>query len=66
LRGKVLPVGGIKEKVLAARRSGIHSVLLPLQNRRDLDSIQPEIVKDLNVIFADTVEEVFELVFGKS
>ena len=60
LRGKVLPVGGIKEKVLAARRAGIHNILLPAQNRHDLDAIQPEILSDLNIILADTVEDVIE------
>jgi ATP-dependent Lon protease len=64
LRGKVLPVGGIKEKVLAARRAGIHNVLLPAQNRRDLDEIQPEILSDLNILFADTVDEVLEIAFS--
>lgn len=63
LRGKVLPVGGIKEKVLAARRAGIHNILLPAQNRRDLDAVQPEILSDLNVIFADNMDEVMELAF---
>ncbi|HKP51617.1 MAG TPA: endopeptidase La [Chloroflexia bacterium] len=64
LRGKVLPVGGIKEKVLAARRAGIHNVLLPAQNRRDLDAIQPEIISDLNILFADTVDEVLDIAFS--
>jgi ATP-dependent Lon protease len=63
LRGKVLPVGGIKEKVLAAKRAGIHNVLLPTQNRRDLDAIEPETISGLNIIFADTVDEAMEAAF---
>ncbi len=58
LRGKVLPVGGIKEKVLAARRAGIRTIILPRRNERDLDDIQPEVRKELEMIFVDTVDEV--------
>jgi ATP-dependent Lon protease len=63
LRGRVLPVGGIKEKVLAARRAGVHKVVLPAQNRRDLDDVQPEILQDLKLIFVDTMDEVLEAAF---
>jgi ATP-dependent Lon protease len=58
LRGKVLPVGGIKEKVLAARRAGIHTVLLPRRNERDLEDIAPELRQELEFVFVDTVDEV--------
>ena len=58
LRGKVLPVGGIKEKVLAARRAGIKTIILPRRNERDLEDIQPEVRKELEMIFVDTVDEV--------
>ncbi len=58
LRGKVLPVGGIKEKVLAARRAGIHTVILPRRNERDLEDIAPELRKELEFVFVDTVDEV--------
>jgi ATP-dependent Lon protease len=58
LRGKVLPVGGIKEKVLAARRAGIRTVLLPRRNEHDLDDIPPELRAEMETIFVDTVEEV--------
>ena len=66
LRGKILPVGGIKEKVLAARRAGLRRVLIPAQNRADLDSLQPEILSDLQVIEADTMDEVLAAAFGAS
>jgi ATP-dependent Lon protease len=58
LRGKVLPVGGIKEKVLAARRAGIHTVILPRRNERDLEDIAPELRQELEFLFVDTVDEV--------
>ena len=58
LRGKVLPVGGIKEKVLAARRAGIKTIILPRRNERDLEDIQPEVRNELEMIFVDTVDEV--------
>jgi ATP-dependent Lon protease len=58
LRGKVLPVGGIKEKVLAARRAGIRTVILPRRNEHDLDDIPAELRNEMHVIFVDTIDEV--------
>ncbi len=58
LRGKVLPVGGIKEKVLAARRAGITTMILPRRNERDLEDIPPEALKEMEMIFVDTVDDV--------
>ena len=58
LRGKVLPVGGIKEKVLAARRAGIRTVILPRRNEHDLDDIPPELRAEMQAIFVDTVDDV--------
>src|SRR5216684_4219801 len=58
LRGKVLPVGGIKEKVLAARRAGIKTIILPRRNERDLEDIPKEVRNELEMIFVDTVDEV--------
>lgn len=59
LSGKVLPVGGIKEKVLAARRAGIKTVILPDRNRKDLlEDIPEELRRDMSFIFAKTVDEV--------
>jgi ATP-dependent Lon protease len=58
LRGKVLPIGGIKEKVLAAARFGLKTVILPKHNESDLDEV-PEIVRDtMHFILVDTVDEV--------
>ena len=61
LRGKVLPVGGIKEKVLAARRVGIQNVILPTRNKKDLVDIPSPLMEGMHFYFVDNVEEVLEL-----
>jgi ATP-dependent Lon protease len=58
LRGKVLPVGGIKEKVLAAHRAGIRSVILPARNERDLEDVPAELRRQVEFIFVHDAEEV--------
>jgi ATP-dependent Lon protease len=58
LRGKVLPVGGIKEKVLAAHRAGIRSIILPRLNERDVEDVPEELRKQVRFIFVDDAEEV--------
>jgi ATP-dependent Lon protease len=65
LRGAVLPVGGIKEKVLAAHRAGIKKVLLPNKCKKDLIEVPDEIKNDLEFVFVARVEEVLEETFGK-
>jgi len=60
LRGKVLPVGGIKEKVLAARRAGIKTVIMPRRNENDLEDIPAEVRAEMQMIFVDTVDEVLD------
>jgi len=60
LRGRVLPVGGIKAKVLAAARAGIERVILPGRNRKDLSEVPAEVLERLDVRFADTVDEAIE------
>jgi len=60
LRGKVLPVGGIKEKLLAAKRAGIRRVLLPEQNRRDVVEIPAELLKGLELDYVGTVDDVLD------
>jgi ATP-dependent Lon protease len=57
LRGKVLPVGGIKEKVLAAKRAGIERVVLPERNRRDVEDISSDLLDGLELCFVGTIEE---------
>ena len=58
LRGKVLPVGGIKEKVLAAHRAGIKTIVLPSENKKDLEEIPAHVQRDLKFRFVDTMDEV--------
>jgi ATP-dependent Lon protease len=58
LRGKILPVGGIKEKVLAAHRAGVRAVILPRHNERDLEDVAAEIRRDLEVVFVDDAADV--------
>jgi ATP-dependent Lon protease len=58
LRGAVLPVGGIKEKCVAAARSGIRTVILPARNRRDLDDIPESVRAKLEFVWADKIEDV--------
>ncbi len=60
LRGKVLPVGGIKEKVLAAKRAGIRSVVLPERNQRDVEEIAPHLLKGLEIHYVDTIGAALE------
>jgi ATP-dependent Lon protease len=59
LRGKILPVGGIKEKVLAAARSGVKTVILPDQNRKDIADVPPEIRRKVKFRFVKTIAEAF-------
>ncbi len=61
LRGKVLPIGGVKEKLLAAHRLGLHTVLLPKDNEKDLADIPPEIQAQLKIHFVQSMDEVLQL-----
>lgn len=61
LRGKVLPIGGLKEKSLAAYREGIYTVIMPKANERDLDEIAPEIKAKMKFIPVDTIDEVLKI-----
>jgi ATP-dependent Lon protease len=62
LTGLVLPIGGVKEKVLAARRVGIRRVILPRGNQKDLRDLPEEVRKEMEFIFADRVEDVLRAV----
>jgi ATP-dependent Lon protease len=61
LRGLVLPVGGIKEKVLAAHRAGIKKIVLPRWNKKDLADIPPKVQKDIHFFFVDDMLEVLKI-----
>jgi len=63
LSGLVLPVGGIKEKILAARRAGIRRVILPKANQKDLKEVPEQVRSDMSFIFVDTIEEVLPAAF---
>jgi ATP-dependent Lon protease len=65
LRGKVLPVGGIREKLLAARRAGIKDIILSKKNQRDVDEINKEYLKNICIHYVDTVDEVLEIALLK-
>jgi ATP-dependent Lon protease len=61
LRGRVLPVGGLREKVLAAHRAGLKTVLLPLRNQKDLVEVPKRARSDLNLIPVQHMDEVLEI-----
>ncbi|MAE86861.1 MAG: endopeptidase La [Flammeovirgaceae bacterium] len=61
LRGKVLPVGGIKEKILAARRAGIKEIIMCERNKKDLEEVNEKYIKGLEIHFVSTVEDVLEI-----
>ena len=63
LRGRVLPVGGIKEKILAAKRSGIHTIVISEENRKDVEDINPVYVKGLSFVYVKTIDEVIGYIF---
>ena len=61
LRGNVLPIGGLKEKSISAHRAGIKTIVIPHDNEKDLDEI-PDVVKEnVEIIFADRIEEVLQV-----
>jgi ATP-dependent Lon protease len=60
LRGQVLPIGGVKEKVLAAHRSGLKTVILPSRNEADLEDLPEEVRKDIKFVFVQTVDDVLD------
>jgi len=65
LRGDVLPVGGIKEKILAARRAGIKELILCSKNKQDVDEIKADYIKGLTIHYVDTMKEVIDLALTK-
>ena len=64
LRGRVLPVGGIKEKILAAKRSGIHTIVISEENRKDVEDINPVYVKGLSFVYVKSIDEVIDYIFN--
>ena len=64
LRGKVLPVGGIKEKILAAKRAGIHTIILSKENEKDIKDIKPVYIEGLDFVYVDNISEVLKYIFS--
>ena len=60
LRGRVLPIGGLKEKLLAAKQAGITKVLVPQKNEKDVEEISPEITKNLDIVYVEHMNQVLE------
>jgi ATP-dependent Lon protease len=60
LRGNVLPVGGVKEKVLAAQRAGVRKMILPLPNKKDLIDIPKKVKKEMEFFFVEGINDVFK------
>ena len=63
LRGRVLPVGGIKEKILAAKRAGVHTIVISEENRKDIEDIKEIYVKGLTFVYVKNIAEVIEAIF---
>lgn len=66
LRGRVLPIGGLKEKILAAKNAGIHTICIPKKNEKDLEEISSEIKKGLEIIPVERLEQVLKIAFVES
>jgi ATP-dependent Lon protease len=64
LQGKVLPIGGVKQKVLAAHRAGITDVILPRRNEADLDDVPEQVRQDMTFHIADTAADVLAVALG--
>jgi len=65
LRGRVLPIGGLKEKTLAAKRMGIKKIIMPQRNKKDLEDIPKYIKKDMEFVFAETMDDVLSVALKK-
>jgi ATP-dependent Lon protease len=65
LRGRVLPIGGLKEKTLAAKRMGIKKIIIPKRNKKDLEDIPKYIKKDMEFAFAETMDDVLKVALKK-
>ena len=64
LRGKVLPVGGIKEKILAAKRAGVTTIILSADNERDIKEIKDIYVKGVDFVYVKTMDQVLKFIFS--
>ena len=65
LRGKVLPIGGVKEKVLAAHRSGLKTIIVPRENEKDLADIPKNVLDSLDVYMVESMDEVLKIALAE-
>ena len=65
LRGRVMPIGGLKEKLLAAKTAGLKRVLVPLENKSDVEEFEEEIVQGLEIVYVSDMKEVLKLAIVK-
>ena len=65
LRGRALEIGGVKEKVIAAHRAGLKTILLPKDNKKDLEEVPEEVLKDVEFKFVSHMDDVLELALTK-
>ena len=63
LRGRILPIGGLKEKTLAAKNAGIKTICVPKKNEKDMDEIPDEIKNGLKIVYVETMEDVLDTAF---
>jgi ATP-dependent Lon protease len=66
LTGQVLPIGGVRDKVLAAQRAGLGRVILPRENEHDLEELPPETREAVGFVLVDSIDQVFEAAFGSN
>jgi ATP-dependent Lon protease len=66
LRGRVLPIGGLKEKILAAKRAKLTTVILPKRNKKDLEGIPKHVLKGIHLSFADTMDDVMKIALRRT
>ena len=66
LRGRVLEIGGVKEKLIAAHRAGLRTIILPKDNRKDLEDVPKQVVRDLRFVFVSHMDEVLKVALTKN
>jgi ATP-dependent Lon protease len=64
LRGRVLPIGGLKEKALAAKRMGIHTIIVPARNKKDIDELPKYVTEGMRFVLAETMDDVLKTAFA--
>ena len=65
LRGNVMEIGGVKEKTIAGHRAGIKTIILPKENKKDMEEVPDKVKKDINFLFAEKIEDVLKVALTK-